>query len=199
MNTILELDKDLLVWINSFHVDWLDPIMLTITKTEFWTPVYLLFIYLIFQKADSMTAWWMVAGAGLTVLLADQITASIMKPFFERWRPSRDPNVNYLLHLVMQPNGEPYTGGKYGFASSHAANSFGIATYMWLQLRSKYKWLVLFFIWAAFLTYTRLYLGVHYPGDILVGGLVGVLSAFAGIKFFKWIEAKRLKQSETSA
>ena len=185
MDTILEIDKDLLIWVNSFHADWLDPIMLLITKTEFWTPLYLFFIYLMFKKLETHQ-WFALLGAILTILFADQITSTIMKPFFQRLRPSQDPAIQNLLHLVIRADGEIYRGGLYGFASSHAANSFGIATYMWLLLKDKSKWFIMCFPWAAMLTYTRLYLGVHFPGDILVGGLVGVLSAM----FSFWIYTK---------
>jgi undecaprenyl-diphosphatase len=190
MDTILELDKDLLIWINSFHADWLDPIMLVITKTFFWTPLYLFFIFLIFKKLGK-DAWFGLAGAALTILLADGISAQIMKPFFERLRPSQDPNMQNLLHLVTNSKGEIYRGGMYGFASSHAANTFGTATFMWLLFRDKTKWIGLAFIWAASMTYTRLYLGVHFPGDILVGGMVGVLSGIAGYKLYVWLNKRR--------
>src|SRR5262245_50303337 len=126
MDTILELDKDLLIWINSFHADWLDPVMLLITRTFFWTPLYLFFIYLIFKKFER-DAWFVMAGAALTILLADQITASILKPTFQRLRPSNDPDIQNLLHLVTDSKGVIYRGGLYGFASSHAANTFGTA------------------------------------------------------------------------
>src|SRR5689334_21785337 len=110
MDTILELDKDLLIWINGFHADWLDPIMLIVTRTEFWTPLYLFFIWLIFKKLDRHQ-WLAIVGASLTILLADQITASIMKPLFQRLRPSQDPDVQNLLHLVTDSRGEVYRGG----------------------------------------------------------------------------------------
>jgi undecaprenyl-diphosphatase len=190
METILELDKDLLIWINSFHADWLDPVMLIITKTAFWTPLYLFLIFLIFKKLDK-DAWFALGCAGLTILLADQITSSIMKPFFHRLRPSHDPAIESLLHLVTKSDGGIYRGSLYGFASSHAANTFGLATFLWLLFRDKTKWIGFIFLWAAFVTYTRLYLGVHFPGDVLVGGTVGVLSGIAGYKLYGWLKRKR--------
>jgi undecaprenyl-diphosphatase len=189
MDTILELDKDLLIWINSFHSDSLDPIMLTITKTAFWTPLYLLFIYLIFKKLDEHQ-WVAIVCASLTILLADQITASIMKPLFQRLRPSRDPTIQNLLHLVADSKGEIYRGGLYGFASSHAANTFGISTFMWFLLKEHSRWMALCFLWAIGMTYTRLYLGVHFPGDILVGGFVGVLCGIASYRLFNLAKRK---------
>ena len=194
MDTILEIDKELLIWINSFHTDWLDPIMLIVTKTAFWTPLYLLFIYLIFKKLESHQ-WIAIAGAVLTVVLADQITSSIMKPLFQRLRPSHDPAIQNLLHLVANSKGELYRGGLYGFASSHAANTFGISTYMWLLLKNKSKWIALCFLWAAILTYTRLYLGVHFPGDILVGAIVGVLCGVLAYRLFLYTRRKRIENA----
>ena len=193
MNTILEIDKELLIWINGFHTDWLDPIVLMVTKTAFWTPLYLLFIYFMFKYLDEQQ-WVAIVCASLTILLADQITSSIMKPLFHRLRPSQDPDIQNLLHLVANSKGELYRGGLYGFASSHAANTFGISTYMWLMFKNKSKWIGLCFFWAALLTYTRLYLGVHFPGDILVGAVVGVLSGIASHKLFIFIKRKRTEQ-----
>lgn len=174
---ILEADKQLLLWLNGFHAPWLDPVMLVLTKTVTWLPLYLLLLYLVikdYQKAS----WRVLLAIGFTLLLTDQLTSSVMKPWFERLRPSHNPHLAGLLHLV---NG--YKGGLYGFASSHAANSFGIAMFLWLLFSKNRKWIGALFLWALFFTYTRIYLGVHYPSDILVGALVGVLCArlmFAG-------------------
>lgn len=135
-----------------------------------------------------------LAGAGLTILLADQITSSIMKPYFARLRPSHDPALNGLLHLV---NG--YKGGLYGFASGHAANTFGIATFFWLLFRSRYNWIGLLFLWAVAVTYTRLYLGVHYPSDILVGGTIGILSGTTGHLLTMFLQKKYGRQIDYPA
>jgi undecaprenyl-diphosphatase len=198
METILEIDKDLLIWINSFHRAWLDPVMLVITRTEFWSPLYLFFIYLIFTNLKPH-AWLAMAGAILTILLADQITSSLMKPFFQRLRPSQDPTIQNLIHLVTDFDGTPYRGGLYGFASSHAANTFGISMFMWLVFKDHTRWIALAFLWAASMTYTRLYLGAHFPGDILVGGSIGLLSGVAGWKFFNWLKTRREKKLTVSA
>lgn len=122
-----------------------------------------------------METWMVLIGVALTILLADQITSTIMKPYFARLRPSHEPTLEGLLHIV---NG--YKGGLYGFASGHAANTFGTATFFYLLFRNKYWWVGLLFLWALLVTYTRLYLGVHYPSDILVGGIVGILSGTTG-------------------
>jgi undecaprenyl-diphosphatase len=111
-----------------------------------------------------------------------------MKPFFERLRPSHDPSMQNLIHLV-----DDYRGGLYGFASSHAANTFGVALFVWLTLRPVYNWIFLIFLWAAVMTYTRIYLGVHYPGDIIVGALVGLVSGWVGFKASEFLRIRNKK------
>lgn len=185
----MELDRRLLVWLNGFHTDWLDPIMYYTTQTFFWLPLYGFLIWLIVK--DFKKEWWIpMIGIIVTIVLADQITSSIMKPYFARLRPSQEPSLQGIIHLVRDRNGEIYTGGLYGFASSHAANTFGTATFFVLLFRSRHRWIKWLFVWAAAMTYTRIYLGAHYPGDILVGTIVGLLSAFGGFKVFQWIKRK---------
>jgi len=189
LQQLIDWDHRLLVWFNSFHADWLDPVMYYTSQTLFWLPLYLFLVYLMVK--DFKKDWWIpLIGIALTILLADQITASLMKPYFARLRPSQEPALVGIIHLVRDHNGEIYTGGLYGFASSHAANTFGTATFFTLLLRDKHAWIKWLFLWAACMTYTRIYLGVHYPGDILVGTAVGVTSAFVGFKIFGWLNLK---------
>jgi undecaprenyl-diphosphatase len=151
------------------------------TQTFFWLPLYLFMVFLIVKKYKQQ-AWFMLLGAAVTVVLANEITSSLMKPYFERLRPSQEPSLQGLVHLV---NG--YKGGTYGFASSHAANTFGTAIFVWLALKPFYRKIGWVFAWAAFMTYTRIYLGVHYPGDILVGALVGLASGWVGYRLSVWL------------
>jgi undecaprenyl-diphosphatase len=150
------------------------------TRTFPWIPLYVFLIYLVW-KAYGKQGWWVILGVLLSILFADQITSGLMKPFFERLRPCHEVLLNGMVHNYGN------CGGKYGFASSHAANSFAIATAMYLGLSFKYpavKWL---FLWAIFFSYTRIYLGVHYPGDILVGAFVGLISGLAAFQIFRYI------------
>ena len=185
MEVIAELDKDLFFFLNGLHADWLDPVMFYISETLTWTPVYLLMLWLMIRNYGWQTLFWLF-GIGLSILLADQITSGVMKPFFERFRPSRDPAIpDELVHIV---NG--YKGSKYGFASSHAANAFAIATYSYLLLRDSVKYLWLLFIMAALIAYSRIYLGVHFPGDIIVGGLIGYLCGWVSYRLFSYLHKR---------
>ena len=191
LETLIELDKELLLFLNSFHTPWLDPIMFWITKTLFWLPLYLFLLFLVIKNFKRDT-WIVLVGVAITILLADQITSGLMKPFFARLRPSREPSLQGLVHLV-----DGYTGGKYGFASSHAANTFATALFFWLLFKDRYRWVWILFVWAAVMTYTRIYLGAHYPGDILVGLLIGLGSAWTGFAIQKLIWKRRKLKMNT--
>lgn len=187
---LLDWDRDLLIRLNGYHADWLDPIMYWTSQTLFWLPLYFTLLALVIR--DFKKEWWIpIIGIAVTILLTDQITSSIMKPYFMRLRPSQEPTLAGIVHLVTAPNGELYRGGIYGFASSHAANTFGTATFFTLLYRHRRAWMKWLFVWAAFMTYTRIYLGAHYPGDIIVGGIIGVAGAFVGFKVYNWINDKR--------
>ena len=193
MQNLIEWDKELLLYLNSLHTDWLDPIMMLFTQTLFWLPLYALLVYMMIRTYGK-SSWIPLLGIALTIFLADRITSGLMKPYFARFRPSHEPTLQGLLHLV-----DGYTGGLYGFASSHAANTFGTATFFWLLFHNRYKWIVLLFPWAVIMTYTRIYLGVHYPGDILVGGLIGIASGWAGYKLFQALDRWRTQRAATVA
>jgi undecaprenyl-diphosphatase len=193
LEQLKQWDQELLLWLNGFHSPGMDPIMFWVTKTEFWIPLYLLLLYLIFRD-HKKAGWYILAGLILSLALSDLITYRIMKPLFHRLRPSHEPGLQGLLHIV-----NDYRGGLYGFASSHAANCFGIAFFIHLQFRKSYRWVGLMFLWAFIMSYTRIYLGVHYPGDILVGGLVGLLAGYIGYRFSEWMKKRMESRSKNKA
>ena len=163
-----QIDKAIFHFLNSFHSDVSDKIWLSITNIPTWIPLYVVILAMMIRtfKKDS---FYLVIGLLLVVLFSDQFTSGFMKPFFLRPRPCHDPEIGHLVHLAKR------CGGQFGFASGHAANSFGIAMFVWMTFRSYWKWTWVLFLWAALVAYSRIAIGVHYPGDILVGGAVGAL------------------------
>lgn len=177
MEFLLELDKKIFLFLNQFHLPWLDPIMLFITNTWAWVPLYILLLYGVIKNFGK-ESWKPLLAIVLIILAGDQITR-FMKLYFERLRPSHDPALEGLIHLVHNGT-EFYRGGKFGFASGHAANTFSTSVFFFLLLRPYKPFVWLLFLWASLMTYTRIYLGVHYPGDILAGGSIGAMLGWIG-------------------
>jgi len=175
---LIELDEQLFLILNRMHDSWMDPVMWLFSKTGASIPVYVFLLFHIYRVYKEKT-WGILLAVALLILMTDQFTSALMKPFFERLRPSHEPALNGMVHIV---NG--YSGGNYGFASSHAANTFGIAMFLSCLLRKGKPWINWLFLWAAFVSYTRIYLGVHYPGDILVGALIGILFGWLVFKLY---------------
>ena len=183
IDSLIELDKTIFLVFNSHHSLYFDQVMWVITGKMIWIPLILSFIYVFFKQGwkEALLAVLMVA---LTVLLCDQISSGICKPLFERFRPTHDPEFSQYVTIV---NG--YLGGMYGFISSHAANAFGVAVFTSLIFRNR-LFTVSVIIWAMLSCYSRLYLGVHYPGDIMFGALAGALSGYVCYKIYQKLHEK---------
>lgn len=167
-NTLIEFDKQLLLMVNGSESLFLDGFIKTLTTASTWIPLYVSLLYLVVKNNDSVQKIMLVVlCAGLCILLAGAVDDGIVKPTVARWRPTHDPEIGMLVDVV---NG--YRGGNYGFFSAHACNTFSIALFFSLLVRSRL--LTVFMIgWSLINCWTRLYLGVHYPGDILVGLIWG--------------------------
>ncbi|MDR0769573.1 MAG: phosphatase PAP2 family protein [Dysgonamonadaceae bacterium] len=158
-------DTDLFLLLNSLHTDFFDTLMWYASATRTWIPLYLLMLLWMYRKLGWRRFLLMALGLALCVLLADRISSGVFKPLFARLRPTHA--LGDMVHVVRE-----YRGGRYGFLSSHAANMFAIAVYSLLVMRRTY-FTVFMLIFALFVSYTRIYLGVHYPLDIICGGLLG--------------------------
>lgn len=168
MTWILGLDESLLLFINGMHNPFFDSIMWTVSEKWVWIPFYLLLAYLIFRRGTWRNGTICLLMIALLITMTDQTCASLIRPTAERLRPSNPDNpVSGLIHLV---NG--YHGGRYGFPSCHAANSFALSVFLSLYFKRK-AITTLMLAWAVLVSYSRVYLGVHYPGDILAGMAVG--------------------------
>lgn len=188
IETAKKWDEDLFLWLNSFHADWMDPIMFQISETITWTPLFIYLIYLIFKR-DRANAWWVLGGVALTILAADQFTSGFLKPLMERLRPCHDPRWEGIMHNYER------CGGLYGFVSSHAANTFGVSVFLNLKLKGKVKNLRWLFLYAVVVSYSRIYLGVHYPFDIVLGALIGTIMAWIAWFFIVFVRRELVKQA----
>ena len=179
MEELIHFDKQLLLAVNGSDSLLLDYVIMTLTNARTWIPLYLALFYVVLKTNRGLREVLLVlASAGLCVLLAGTIDDTIVKPLVARWRPTHDPEIGALVDVV---NG--YRGGNYGFFSAHAANTFSIALFFSLLMRRRLLVIALV-CYSLVNCWTRLYLGVHYPGDITVGLLWGALVGWSVYRFF---------------
>jgi undecaprenyl-diphosphatase len=173
LDWLAQHDRALFLWFNGLRHPALDAPMAWITGTKEWIPLYAAIIGGIFWKYR-WRGLWVVGCLALAIVLCDQFASGFCKPFFARLRPCHEPDLQGLVHLL---NGK--CGGQYGFISSHAANTFGLAMFLFQLEKGKVRGVSLIFAWAALVSYSRLYAGVHYPADLLAGALSGLLWGWA--------------------
>lgn len=191
METLSQYDSDLFLYLNGLHVDWMDKVMVLITNMWVWFPLYLLLIYWT-VKQYGRRCWWVFFAVALVVLCTDQLASHVCKPLFQRLRPCYNTDFQYLIYL---PKG--LAGGRYGFVSSHAANTFGVATFLTPVLKKYRPWMaIVLFLWAVISSYSRIYIGFHYPGDILCGALLGTLIGLIFWKLFQLVVVRKVWRSK---
>lgn len=177
IDTLSAIDEQVLLFFNGHHTAFLDEVMLLVTGKLIWIPFYIMLMDMLFRKLGSKYALMTLLAVGLAILLADQICASLIRPYVARLRPTNPDNPIYpLLNLV---NG--YARGGYGWPSCHAANTFALATLLSVVFR-KNSFTLFIFAWAVLVSFSRVYLGVHYPGDILCGAIIGSFLGYLSIK-----------------
>lgn len=167
-----DIDARLLLIVNGEHSPFFDSVMWCISGRWIWLPFYAVLAYLLFRRMSWKRASICLVTIGLIILAADQTCATLIRPEIGRLRPANLNNpLSSFVHVV---NG--YRGGRYGFPSCHAANTFALAVFMSLVIR--HKWFtVMMFSWAFVVSYSRMYLGVHYFGDLFCGATIGSLFA----------------------
>lgn len=184
MSGLVEMDTDLLLAINGWRAEWADFFMYAFSGKWIWVPLYASILYVVVRNLHWKMALGCVAAIALTIVFADQVGASVIRPLVCRLRPANPENP--LSEFVQVVN--EYRGGRYGFPSCHAANTFGLAFFLVYLFRNRaLSWFMM--AWALLTCYSRSYLGVHYPGDLLVGALLG----FAGASLCYWLFCRLCK------
>lgn len=187
MEEIILEDKQVMIFLNNLGSSTFDPFWILVSEKWFWIPLYVIFLYFLYKNFNKKSLFYILLFVALGITASDQI-ANIFKFGFERLRPCHDPSLEGLLREVK-------CGGKFGFYSAHSSNSFFVATYLTMLLGKKIKQLPYFlFVWAAIVAYSRVYLGMHFPGDIIVGAIMGILLAL----FFGTLARKVIKKSEVT-
>lgn len=189
LDHILRADQDLFLWLNGHHNHFWNVVMKVVTNKLTWIPLYLLLLYGIISQYKIKAVGYILCIIAV-VVLSDQVASTLFKPYFMRPRPCHDPLIEHLVHLV---NG---CGGEYGFVSSHAATSFGIAMIVNLLPTKNFKLVSWLFLWASLYSYSRIYVGVHYPLDIFIGGLIGIITALLIFLLFKNLDKRGIQQQK---
>jgi len=182
------LDHDIFLFLNSIHSPWWDKFMSLVSAKLTWVPLYLIILVLLALKYKR-SFLIIIPLIILTITASDQLSVHAFKEVFQRFRPCHEPVLEGLVHTV---NGR--CGGLYGFVSSHAANSFAAAV-LSLGMMKKKWFTALILFWAALVSYSRIYLGVHYPGDVLGGAMLGALIGYGFLSVFLLMDERLIYNS----
>jgi len=181
---INQLDIQLFLRLNSIHNDYFDPIMAWISGRNSWFPMYAIIIGTLIWRYKTRSIGMLLVIV-FSVIISDQVCSSILKPLIHRLRPCHEPSIQNMVHIVGN------CGGQFGFCSSHAANTFALATCLFFLIGKEFPRVLYFYIWAIIISYSRIYVGVHYPLDVLSGAGIGVLSALSCYKIHHYFLLKK--------
>ena len=181
---ITNIDTQLTLFLNGSDSEMLDAIAVTATKTGTWIPLGIVLLYVLMRMKNWKNALLVILCVAIAITLADQMASGIFKPLVARLRPSHTPELQGVIDLVGD-----YRGGRYGFFSSHAANTCAVAVFLSLLFRKR-VFTVAICSWAMVNSWTRLYLGVHYVGDIMVGLILGAFVGWMVFRLYRFLTLK---------
>jgi undecaprenyl-diphosphatase len=188
LETLLELDRDVFVYLNSLGSESWDGFWLFITKQFNWAPIFAIILYLAFKRLGWRHALLVVGIIALLVAFTDQ-TTNLIKNTFQRLRPGSDPELAEFIRAVQKRN-------SFSFISGHASSSMASAFFLFHVLRPYLKYMGFIFIWPLIFAYSRIYLGLHYPGDIIVGYLWGITTASLALLLYRYLRDKIFPEKE---
>lgn len=187
MKELIELDYQLLIFLNNLGNTYFDAFWLSVSKTWIWVPLYIILAYFLYKNFGLRSLIFILIFIALGVTISDQISG-IFKHSTQRLRPCHNPNLEGLIREVA-------CGGKFSFYSAHASNTFFLALFMFQMLRKNLPLLCFLLIfWAIMVSYSRIYLGVHFPSDVLTGSILG---GSLGL-FFAFLSQKVIKKQNAS-
>ncbi len=178
IETLTSLDQQILLFFNGHHTAFMDDAMALITSKWIWIPFYLILIDMLFKKLGPKYAALTLVAVVIAIVMADQICASVMRPYIARLRPC-NPDNPIFQYITLVKEIHP---GSYSWPSCHAANTFALATLLSCVMRSR-KFTTMIFSWAIIVSISRLYCGVHYPTDILCGAAFGSVFGYLALMF----------------
>ncbi|MCH2231209.1 MAG: phosphatase PAP2 family protein [Crocinitomicaceae bacterium] len=188
------IDRAIVQAVNGWNSPFLDEFMWIVSGKLTWVPFYILLVALYIRKSNLLRGGVFLLCAIVTVAVADQVSVKMFKEVFERYRPSHHALLTDKLHFYKFENGEFYKGGQFGFVSSHAANFFAVVSFAYLVLKQYYRNIFIpLILCASIVGYSRIYLGVHYLSDVLVGALLGIILAWIVYRFLFIVIIRKAK------
>ena len=182
LDWLLVLDRDVFVYLNGLGSEGWDSFWLFITKQFNWIPVFAIILYLAFKRLGWKHAVLVIVLVALLITLTDQ-TTNLIKNTFQRLRPGNDPLLTDIMRAVQKRK-------SFSFISGHASNSMAVAYFLYRILKPYLKYMGFIFLWPLIFAYSRIYLGLHYPGDILMGYLYGILMASLMLLLYRYLRDK---------